>query len=959
MRAWLTCLSLVLAASFPTSAAPLHALVVTGQNNHDWQQTNPKLEETLAQSGRFVFDTILDPNLMTREKLAGYDLVISNWTNWPDQERVWNAEAETALLAFVRSGKGFALFHAAAACFTKWTEFQQMIGGTWDLGQTGHGQIHTFTVDIADKQHPIARGLESITIRDELWHKVPLQPTAHVLCTAFSSVESGGTGQAEPVALVSDFGKGRCFNLILGHDAVTLSDYDWRLLFLRGAEWAATGKVTLTAPADVGTALDAAATYRRSMSRAPLAAVEELVQHAAGDRVRSANLARELAARLRGGATPDAKVFLLQQLSLIGSSAEVEAIASLADDERLSVHALFALERIRGEAAAAALRDIASKPSGSARVGAIDALGAKRDVRAQGLLIQCLASEDVAVAQGTIGALGKIAGARAIEALLPILDDGSSPHRAAAAAALLSCAEAEWAAGRPKFAGPLFARLSIPSQPAAIRETAWVGRMACAGDRRGELVVGGLRGEDPVIRAAAVRTIREIGGHRVAQAASLALPDLALGVQVRAIAALADLGEAEAAAGVSQCLPSKDGPVRLAALDALRRLAHPDAWSPLRAFVRTQATDVERRAAESALAAMCRVVVEAPGALPLSEEDVRSEDTDARGSLLRVLALVGTDRALVVVRAFLSDPSPDTRCAAISALAEWPNASVAPELLSIARTTEDAAERTTALVAIAGLARRLLGTPEGVIALIGDALALADGAGEKRALLGALALVRIPGALPLVRPLLDDAFVRADACAAAVAIAETLPADALPQIQPVLERVLEVATDLPELRIRAKTVLLKLGVPVEVTRSVDLGDPGPNLAKGATATSPDNLDKDGDASGDQAAIDGDPATYWDEVNDQPVYRLRVTFPGPTKVSALRILGHAPHSYVPKDFEVICDGKTVLTVKDAWYTDNRFAVTFPTTECSYLELKITGYYGQSPAIRELEIFGPAK
>jgi hypothetical protein len=63
--------------------------------------------------------------------------------------------------------------------------------------------------------------------------------------------------------------------------------------------------------------------------------------------------------------------------------------------------------------------------------------------------------------------------------------------------------------------------------------------------------------------------------------------------------------------------------------------------------------------------------------------------------------------------------------------------------------------------------------------------------------------------------------------------------------------------------------------------------------------------------------------------------------------------------VPKDFEVICDGKTVLTVKDAWYTDNRFAVTFPTTECSYLELKITGYYGQSPAIRELEIFGPAK
>ena len=65
------------------SAAPLRALILTGKNNHDWQQTNPKLEETLAQSGRFVFDTIQDPNLMTSEKLAGYDLVISSWTNWP------------------------------------------------------------------------------------------------------------------------------------------------------------------------------------------------------------------------------------------------------------------------------------------------------------------------------------------------------------------------------------------------------------------------------------------------------------------------------------------------------------------------------------------------------------------------------------------------------------------------------------------------------------------------------------------------------------------------------------------------------------------------------------------------------------------------------------------------------------------------------------------------------------
>jgi hypothetical protein len=32
------------------------------------------------------------------------------------------------------------------------------------------------------------------------------------------------------------------------------------------------------------------------------------------------------------------------------------------------------------------------------------------------------------------------------------------------------------------------------------------------------------------------------------------------------------------------------------------------------------------------------------------------------------------------------------------------------------------------------------------------------------------------------------------------------------------------------------------------------------------------------------------------------------------------------------------------------------VDLPPTECRAIELKITGYYGQSPAIRELGLFG---
>jgi hypothetical protein len=129
----------------------------------------------------------------------------------------------------------------------------------------------------------------------------------------------------------------------------------------------------------------------------------------------------------------------------------------------------------------------------------------------------------------------------------------------------------------------------------------------------------------------------------------------------------------------------------------------------------------------------------------------------------------------------------------------------------------------------------------------------------------------------------------------------------------------------------------------------------PNLALGATASSPDGLDRDGGAGGDQAAIDGDLDTYWDEVDDQPLYRLVVTFKKPEAVSLVRIVGHAHHDYAPKDFEILCDGKAAAAVVNARYTANEFLAPFPETTATTLELRITGCYGRSPAIRELGIY----
>jgi hypothetical protein len=64
---------------------------------------------------------------------------------------------------------------------------------------------------MADTLHPVTQGLASFDITDELWHKMPLQPDIQVLCRAFSAPEHKGTGQWEPVALITRFGKAAAF----------------------------------------------------------------------------------------------------------------------------------------------------------------------------------------------------------------------------------------------------------------------------------------------------------------------------------------------------------------------------------------------------------------------------------------------------------------------------------------------------------------------------------------------------------------------------------------------------------------------------------------------------------------------------------------------------------------------------------------------------------------------------
>jgi type 1 glutamine amidotransferase len=242
----------------------LQALIITGQNGHDWRATTPVLREMLEATGRFEVRVTEEFRGAGPATLAPYDLVILNYFDGGRPERRWGDAADTALLEHVKSGKGVVVYHFSVAAFNGWTEYEKMSAGNWRPSHGHHSARHDFTVKIADSTHPITKDLKLSFQQpnDELYANLKWQPegTYHVLATAWDdhSLYGGkarqpipGAGLDQPMLWTTEYGKGRVFVTALGHDVTAVKTPAFVTTFTRGCEWAATGRVTLAVPLDM------------------------------------------------------------------------------------------------------------------------------------------------------------------------------------------------------------------------------------------------------------------------------------------------------------------------------------------------------------------------------------------------------------------------------------------------------------------------------------------------------------------------------------------------------------------------------------------------------------------------------------------------------------------------------------------------------------------------------------
>ncbi|HUT33800.1 MAG TPA: HEAT repeat domain-containing protein [Planctomycetota bacterium] len=387
-----------------------------------------------------------------------------------------------------------------------------------------------------------------------------------------------------------------------------------------------------------------------------------------------------------------------------------------------------------------------------------------------------------------------------------------------------------------------------------------------------------------------------------------------------------------------------DKAIRSEAMNALGVLADAKALPALVKLLVEAKADDERANAEKAVVATCRRVEDKEAATAPVLAPLPGPSAAVRCALLRVLAKVPSAKGLEALRAAVKDADASVKDVAIRGLADWPDAAPMPDLITIARTAESPVHKVLALRGLIRMAALPSERPaEQTAKLLADALALATTPDDKKLVLAALANVNHQAALDLAVGCLSDAAIEVEAATAVVQIAKNVRKTNRDAAKAALQKVLDVCKT-PAARQSAESALLVV-------------DSALNIAPQGTATSPDGHDSDGGAGGDQAAIDGDPNTYWDEADGQKLYRLVVTFKQPEKIGAISILGYQHHQYAPKDFEILCDDKVVKKVENAQYDDNFLVIALGELTAKTVELKITGTYGKSPAIRELGIYPP--
>lgn len=228
------------------SGSKQKALILTGNNHpaHPWKETTALIKQALEKDGAFQVDISTTIHDLYQYDLTDYNVLVMNYCNWNDPGPLHDS-AKNRTIRYLKNGGGMLIIHFANGAFhyslpgaaaADWPEYRNICRRVWDhQSNSTHEEYGKFKVKVSETQHPITKGLKDFDTIDELYYNQKGDEPVIPLLTAYSKT----TGKEEPLAWAYEYGKGRVFQTLLGHNAASFQAAGFNMLLKRAAEWAA------------------------------------------------------------------------------------------------------------------------------------------------------------------------------------------------------------------------------------------------------------------------------------------------------------------------------------------------------------------------------------------------------------------------------------------------------------------------------------------------------------------------------------------------------------------------------------------------------------------------------------------------------------------------------------------------------------------------------------------------
>jgi type 1 glutamine amidotransferase len=190
-----------------------------------------------SNSGLFEVTATEDTSEFSAENLERYAAVMF----YTSGELPMRDAQKTALLNFVRSGRGFLGVHSATDTFYAWPDYLDLVGGYFN----GHPWHQAVTIEVVDPGDPLVAFLgNSFQVKDEIYQisDFDYRGSRVLLRLDPSSVDLGKIGVHQrfygwPLAWTRLYGEGRVFYTALGHEPSVWQDARYQRILTNAILW--------------------------------------------------------------------------------------------------------------------------------------------------------------------------------------------------------------------------------------------------------------------------------------------------------------------------------------------------------------------------------------------------------------------------------------------------------------------------------------------------------------------------------------------------------------------------------------------------------------------------------------------------------------------------------------------------------------------------------------------------